>query len=417
MRLLEGFAFLASVALTHLPDLAKDGEHHAAADKVRELVRSQSGDGALELVGESRTWVEMLYRVSIAQKLDLPVLIEGEPGTGKKLIGRAVATGTDRRKGGPFLTLTCSSLEPEVLEADLFGIGEPGAAIDRPGLVERAKGGTVLLNEIGDAPPEVQRRIGRFMDDGEFFRRGSTRLQRADVRIVATTSKNLRQLVQRGRFRADLYERLDRLRIRVPSLRERSDDAPLLAEHFLRPLGTSIDIEPEARGLLQSHPWPGNVSELEDMMKLVTAVVGDRTTITGGDIAGCLRRHDEEPLFLCPMTLEEARNLTYRNLIIQSHRRHGGDKSKMAEELGVCRMTVYTWISRLGISPDELEGPAPKDGPAPQDDPRPDGDTPPQGGAPPQAGPPPQAGLVPRGPRPVGPRSAGNRLELPKSPE
>ncbi|MEZ4649508.1 MAG: sigma 54-interacting transcriptional regulator [Candidatus Eisenbacteria bacterium] len=359
LRLLHGYAFLSSLALTLLRNIEAERRRTDSVRKERDVALARLGDWTKELVGQSRVWIEVLHQVAMAQELDHTVLIEGESGTGKELIARAIANGSGRRKEGPFIALNCAGLEPQLLDATLFGTvrGAFTGAVDRPGYVEAAHGGTLFLDEIGDMSLDVQQHFLRFLDDQQFRRLGSLELQKSDVRIVAATNRSLRGLCSQGRFREDLFRRIDQFRIPIPPLRDRLDDVPLLVNHFLRAVGRpSMEVAPEAIDLMRSYHWPGNVRQLKNAVEIAALTSGERATITRQDVEKRAGIHTDDILPPPPITLAEARNLAERQLVIQSYRRHKGDKSKMAAEMGVARMTVYNLITRHDLSEVELAG-------------------------------------------------------------
>ena len=358
-RLLHGYAFLSALALTRFRDVELEKLRTDSVRKERDAALARLGDWTKDLVGQSRPWIEVIHQVAMAHELDHTVLIEGESGTGKELIARAIANGSGRRKDGPFIALNCAGLEPQLLDATLFGTvkGAFTGAVDRPGYVEAANGGTLFLDEIGDMSLDVQKHFLRFLDDQQFRRLGSLELQKSDVRIVAATNRSLRGLCGQGRFREDLFLRIDQFRIVIPPLRDRLDDVPLLVNYFLRAIArSSMEVAPEAIDLMRSYHWPGNVRQLKNAVEIAALTAGDRRTISRADVEKRAGIHQDDILPPPPITLAEARSRAERELVIQSYRRHKGDKSRMATEMGVARMTVYNLIERHGLTEVELTG-------------------------------------------------------------
>ena len=205
---------------------------------------------------------------------DVTVLILGESGTGKELVARAIYH-YSKRAPGPFLAINCAAIPENLLESELFGHEKgafTGADRKRIGKFEQASGGTLFLDEIGDMTPLTQTKILRVLQGQEFERVGGNEPIRADVRVVAATNRDLEKMVAEGTFRGDLYYRLNVYTIRLPPLRERGDDLPLLAEHFVRRFGRELGkdvrgVSPEAMELLRRYPWPGNVRELQSVVK------------------------------------------------------------------------------------------------------------------------------------------------------
>jgi DNA-binding NtrC family response regulator len=213
------------------------------------------------------------------------VLIEGETGTGKELIARAIHQASARFRPGPFVAINCAALPESLLESELFGHEKgafTGAIGQRQGRFEMANGGTLFLDEIGEISQATQAKLLRVLQERRFERVGGTKSIEVDVRLVAATNKSLRGMVKKGRFREDLYFRVNVVRIDVPPLRDRSEDIPLLATHFAakyaRPGEPPRRISPQAMDLLVNHRWPGNVRELENVMERA-CVISDRDTI------------------------------------------------------------------------------------------------------------------------------------------
>ncbi|MBC8127544.1 MAG: sigma-54-dependent Fis family transcriptional regulator [Gloeobacteraceae cyanobacterium ES-bin-144] len=236
-------------------------------------------DGRVKMIGVSRALQEVFKMVGRVARSDAPVLIAGESGTGKELVAKAVHEYSPRRQK-EMITINCGAIPENLLESELFGHEKgsfTGAIARREGRFEQADGGTLFLDEIGDMPLSIQVKLLRVLQDGSFSRVGSNDTLHTDVRIVAATHKNLSEEVATGRFREDLYYRLNVVEIRIPPLRERIEDVPLLAEFFLQRITKKngmarIRISAEAINTLQSHHWPGNVRELENTMARACAL-------------------------------------------------------------------------------------------------------------------------------------------------
>ncbi|HUI69497.1 MAG TPA: sigma-54 dependent transcriptional regulator [Spirochaetia bacterium] len=255
----------------------------AGVDSRREASTAVGETLLAALLGEHPLIKEVKQLVLRYAPSDSPVLIQGESGTGKELVARSLH-GASRRKEAPCIAINCGALPETLLETELFG-SEKGAftdAVTRPGSFERANGGTLFLDEIGDMSLSAQARLLRVIEQKELTRVGGTRTVGLDVRVVSATHRDLRSEVARGSFRADLFYRLSVLPIRVPPLRDRSDDIPLLAAHFLSLLGMPrATIDEEALALLRSHTWPGNVRELRSVMERAALSAGQGRILTG----------------------------------------------------------------------------------------------------------------------------------------
>jgi len=223
-----------------------------------------------KIIGSSRKMQEVYKMIGQVAESDATVLIRGESGVGKELVAQAIYHHS-LRKDKPFLSVNCAAIPETLLESELFGYERgafTGADKRRIGKFEQADGGTILLDEIGDMPPQSQAKILRVLQDGEFDRLGSNQTQRVDVRIIAATNKTLEQLIKEGKFREDLYYRLKIITIDIPPLRERKEDIGELVEHFLkqRTPGKGLITE-QAMEKLENYPWPGNIRELENTIQ------------------------------------------------------------------------------------------------------------------------------------------------------
>ncbi len=257
-----------------------DSEPEAPA----EVEAPQVGDGEkLPLIGRSPAMQEIYRVLARLMGTDLTVVIFGESGTGKELVARALHD-YGKRKEGPFVALNMAAIPRELIESELFG-HEKGAftgALQRSaGRFEQAKGGTLFLDEIGDMPLEAQTRLLRVLQEGEYTTVGGRQAIKADVRIIAATHRDLRQMVKAGQFREDLFYRLNVVPIRIPPLRERSEDIPELARHFFA-LGAreglpAKTLDPDAIAYMKNYPWPGNVRELENVVRRLGALYSQDT--------------------------------------------------------------------------------------------------------------------------------------------
>jgi len=325
----------------------------------REVSRLARGEnGVPGLIGASRAMREIAARVVRVAPSPLPVLITGESGTGKELVARAVHQASSR---GPLVAVNCAALPMDLLESELFGHQRgafSGAVRDKPGLFEAAHGGTLFLDEIGDLPLALQPKLLRALESGEIRRLGSTTPQLVDTRVLAATNKDLSEEVRTGRFRQDLFWRLNVLSIRVPALRERAADIPLLVEHFAA--GRPVSAEAMAR--LTAHPWPGNVRELRNAIERALAMrTGDSieardlaelsTETTSGLLAGSIEQ--QVPL----RELERS----YILMVLENVR---GNKSRAAEILGLDRKTLYRKLEEF--AQDRSAAANPQDRPGPQ---------------------------------------------------
>jgi two-component system, NtrC family, nitrogen regulation response regulator GlnG len=242
----------------------------------------------LPLIGRSPSMQEIYRTIARLTTADLTVMINGESGTGKELVARALHD-YGKRRAGPFVAVNMAAIPRELIESELFGHERgafTGATNRTQGRFEQANGGTLFLDEIGDMPPEAQTRLLRVLQEGEFTSVGGRQPIKANVRIIAATHRDLRNSIRLGQFREDLFYRLNVVPIRLPPLRERAEDTPLLARHFLeraREDGLAMKtLDQSAIDRLKQHPWPGNVRELENLMRRLAALCPEETI--NGDI-------------------------------------------------------------------------------------------------------------------------------------
>ena len=307
----------------------------------------------MEVVFGSRAMGDLLDLVRRVAPVDAAVLITGETGAGKGQLARLFHSWSPRA-AGPFQTIDCGALPENLIESELFGY-EGGAYTGatregRPGLVELAHGGTLLLDEIGELPLGLQTRLLRFLQEKSVTRVGGRHARQVDVRILAATNRDLRTMVARGRFREDLYWRLHVIPVHLPPLRDRPEDIEPLLDHFLQGavarFGRSCAFSPEARAQLRRHSWPGNVRELEN---LVTRLV---VTSPDGRVGPQDLPIDAPPAseprvrVTAVMPLEEARAELERQLLALA-RRQCGSTREIAERLGVNQSTVVRKLQKL----------------------------------------------------------------------
>ncbi len=333
-------------------------QHTALVAENRELRDELEGRAVtVDLVGESprlRAVLEMARKVAAR---DLPVLVTGESGTGKELVARAIHRFSPRREAR-FVALNCGALPESILEGELFGSRKgayTGADRDRPGLLEEADGGTLFLDEVGNLPMGVQKSLLRFLQEKEFLRLGDRTPTRVDVRIVSATNADLRAAVREGRFREDLFYRLNVITLDLPPLRERTSDIPLLANHFLvqanRRFGTKLrGFTPEAMRALVHHPWPGNVRQLKNVVE-AAAAVEDRERV-GLDVVRQFLEADEgapEGVAAAEETYAAALARFEIDYLRRLLRRTEGNVEEAARVSGMNVATVYRKMKRYGI--------------------------------------------------------------------
>ncbi|MHC1710536.1 MAG: sigma-54 interaction domain-containing protein [Solidesulfovibrio sp.] len=310
-------------------------------------------EGFHGMIGASPTMRRLFDMLERAAASDAPVILYGESGTGKELAARAIHE-LGRRRSGPFVQLNCAALSDSLLESELFGHAKgafTGAYRHRQGRFEAADGGDIFLDEIGDAPSSIQVKLLRVLETKTFERVGETRPIQADVRIVTATNRDLARFVAEGRFREDLYFRINVIPIHLPPLRERLEDLPPLAEHFLCRLAEHAKrpvpaIAPEAMRWMLRYPWPGNVRELKSALEYAF-VVTDRGPIESRHLPPALA----EPATvsdICPVPTSGKPN-SERLELIDALRRAEGNRSEAARLLGVSRGTVLNRMRKYGV--------------------------------------------------------------------
>ncbi|MBN9119647.1 MAG: sigma-54-dependent Fis family transcriptional regulator [Planctomycetes bacterium] len=331
------------------------------------------------LVGRCAAMQEVYKAVGRVARQDVTVLILGASGTGKELVARAVYQHSDRADR-PFLAINCGAIPGNLIESELFGHEKgafTGADRRRIGKFEQANGGTVFLDEVGELPPLAQVKLLRVLQERQFERVGGNELVRADVRVIAATNADLEQMVENGRFRKDLYFRLNVFNIRLPPLCDRGEDIALLLDHYVRRFGKELnrpvrEIAPEAMAILLAYPWPGNVRELQSVIKqallhtrgttlladFLPAQVKSRPQVAPGEgptngaagafdwdefVASRIAAGSEE---LYAETLERME----RELLVRVLRHTGGNQLQAAKILGITRGSLRSKIRALGIS-------------------------------------------------------------------
>ncbi len=308
-----------------------------------------------QIIGSSPAF---LRAVDLARKVaptDTTVLLTGETGTGKEVFAQAIHQAS-RRAGRPFLALNCSALGHDILESELFGHRAgafTGATKDKRGLLEEATGGTLFLDEIGEMPADLQAKLLRVLESGEFLAVGDTKPRRADVRLLSATNRDLQNEIEQGRFRSDLFYRLAVFQIHLPPLRERRRDIGLLTRHFsavfAKKMGKRLDgFSPEFQERLEAHPWRGNIRELRNVVERATILAeGARLEVTDlpleiqqpGTTSG------QPALLFSAFSLAAAESLHIQKVL----RHTGGNKAEAARLLGIGLTTLYRKIEEYNI--------------------------------------------------------------------
>lgn len=303
----------------------------------------------------------MVERVATTE---LPVLIQGETGVGKEGVAEAVHMAS-RRAAGELVRVDCGALSESLIEATLFGHAQgafTGASKQRMGLIEAAEGGTLFLDEVGELPLSAQAKLLRVLERGELLRLGESRPRRVSLRFVSATNRNLREEVEAGRFRRDLFYRLNGISLEVPPLKDRPDELIPLARFFVREArartgADELPITEDARARLLAHSWPGNVRELRHLMERAVALAGDSPIDASHlpdelsvDIAGRESdRASEQATTAPPQTLADQKRALERQRIVEALERAAGNQTRAAELLGVSRRTLVNRLEQFGL--------------------------------------------------------------------
>ena len=334
--------------------------------RVRELTQQLEPRSGLPcIVGESAAWKRVLTQVVLVASTDTTVLLLGESGTGKEVAARFLHRASSR-KNKPFVALNCAALPEQLLEAELFGSERgayTGATQSKAGLIEQAAGGTLFLDEVGEMSPAVQAKFLRVLQEREFQRLGGTRMQRADIRVVAATNRDLRRGIAAGQFREDLYYRLNVFPIHLPPLRERPEDILTLAGAFLTEISGGLDAAPVgvsdcARRALQEYDWPGNVRELRNTLERAS-ILCDGGVITADHLGLNVGAADAEHVMPYSPTAPElpvtgtpvriTLDAMERNAIDLALNEARFNKSKAAKALGLTRHQLYIRMRKHGL--------------------------------------------------------------------
>jgi two-component system nitrogen regulation response regulator NtrX len=308
-------------------------------------------------VGNSPAIRELMQRIEKVAPTNARVLIVGENGSGKELVARAIHAGSPR-SGQPFVEVNCAAIPSELIESELFGHMKgsfTGAFADRSGKFEQADGGTLFLDEVGDMSAATQAKVLRALQEGVVTRIGASKSIKVDVRVIAATNKALEEEISAGRFREDLYYRLNVVPIQVPPLRDRRVDIPVLVEHFKAELTRSLGATPkrfgaEAVQALSGRDWPGNVRELKNAVeRLLILAPGD--TVTAGDVAKLVGGPSESPLvpLLQATTFEAFKEEAERAFLVSKLAENGWNVSETARKLDMPRSNLYKKIERYGL--------------------------------------------------------------------
>jgi two-component system, NtrC family, nitrogen regulation response regulator NtrX len=322
------------------------------------LLQAQLAKGQdFEVIGADSSMREVFDRIDRIAREDVTVMIRGESGTGKELVARALHARSQRRKK-PMLTVNCAALTETLIEAELFGHERgafTGAIMQRIGKFELADGGTLFLDEIGDMSPPTQAKVLRVLQERTFERVGGTTTIKTDIRIITATHRNLEQMVREGKFREDLFYRINVHPIRLPALRERKSDVPLLFQYYVDKFCSDfsrvpIQITPELKSYIQAYHWPGNVRELRNVVERMVMLSDGKSlpvTLLPDEILSAVRRQEDSPDD--ELTLKEAINRVKERIVRQTLERCNWNRTRAAKALDISVRHVQNIIKEFDI--------------------------------------------------------------------
>ena len=338
---------------THAATDVLDHQHRAAwtptmisrrMTDIRPILSNHGGRHLDEPAGVSPAWREVVRRATRVAGRETTTCLQGESGTGKEVIARFIHKRSPRQRG-PFIAINCAALPEQLLESEVFGFERgafTGAQQPKPGQIELAAGGVLFLDEVTEMTPAAQAKFLRVLQNREFLRLGGTRPVRVDVRVIAATNRDLDDAVAQGKFRTDLYYRLNVFDIHIPPLRERRDDILPLAAGFLREFaGTTVELTREAKEALRRHEWPGNVRELRNVLERALIMCNGPSIDT--EHLGLRARPEASPSSISDLeTLE-------RKAVERAMRNADGNKVRASRELGISRTQLYHRLRKFGL--------------------------------------------------------------------
>ena len=353
-------------------DQAVELIRRAIDESMREDEVAEVAQASPEILGQAPSMQEVFRAIGRLSQSNATVLITGESGSGKELVAQALHRHS-ARASKPFVAINTAAMPKDLLESELFGHERgafTGAQAMRRGRFEQAEGGTLFLDEIGDMPPDLQTRLLRVLSDGNFYRVGGHQPIKSNVRVIAATHQNLEAWVKDGQFREDLYHRLNVIRLRLPSLRERREDIPLLARHFLAKSAKELGMEAKrlteaAMNYLSAHDFPGNVRQLENVCHWLTVMAAgqsieindlppelreESSRVQGSDWIGALSREAEKALARGESGIMDSLSREFEKVLIAKALAHtGGRRIEAANLLGIGRNTITRKIQELGL--------------------------------------------------------------------
>lgn len=353
-EIIGAFSYTLYQNLSHLKEVLSSLQKSALSqvhDINDAVARLESSYTFRDYIGKSAATLEMLRLCQRASATPHPVLLLGETGTGKELLSHAIHNAHTPDALTPFIKINCTAIPNDLLESELFGHERgafTGAMALKKGKFELAAGGSILLDEIGDMDLRLQGKLLRVLEEREFERVGGNTLIRLNARIIASTNRDLHKLCREGRFRLDLYYRLNALEIKIPPLRERKEDIPLIVEHFIRENNQPMVLSSEAMALLLQYDWPGNIRELKNLI-LRIGIISDKVCIDSSDLQKYLPAESAKPLGAGAFhnASEDKGEKERMEAVLKACQYN---LSKAARELSISRATLYSRIRRYGVT-------------------------------------------------------------------
>lgn len=354
----DGVHAMKEGAFDYITKGDEDDHIHVVVERAVEKAQMQSKLQHLEqrignqysfenIIGKSRAIEEAKKMAQKVSGSDMSVLLQGETGTGKELFSQAIHQASSR-KNGPFVPLNCSAFPKDLLESELFGYKQgafTGADRSKKGLLEEANTGTLFLDEIGEMDINLQAKLLRFLEDSTFIKLGDTKQHSVDIRIIAATNKDLKKKTEEGSFRDDLYYRLAGFTIKIPPLRERKIDIPILANFFLKWVKNQVQcIDDEAMKLLKDYPWKGNIRELKNIIERA-AILAEEDRITANLLPREFHNGDYASSVSSSSSLEEVERMHIKRVLNNV----SGNKTKAADILGIGDSTLYRKIKKYNL--------------------------------------------------------------------
>jgi len=331
-------------------------EQRALKKRISLLEKKFSGDYVFEgMVGQSLAMLNIFATIKHVAKYPISILITGETGTGKEMVARAIHN-LSRRANKPFITVNCAGLVETLLESELFGHVKgafTGALRDKPGLFEIADQGTIFLDEIGDMPLSLQSKLLRVLEHHEIQRVGDVKVKKVDVRVIAATNRDLKKMVEEGKYRKDLFYRLNVVHIHIPPLRERKEDIPILCQYFIKQLNQEIGkgikgLDIQVSELFQQLPWDGNIRELKNVLeRAYIMATGEHITLK--DLPLEYRQRKLDKISFADLPVQTTLAEMEKKYIMKVLKLTSGNRSQAARILGVSRRSLYRKLKKYGL--------------------------------------------------------------------